>query len=110
MKAVHLKYLLKGYSPNNPQPKGRVLAISDLIVGIGEVSFQNPIEKLASSVPPGVVSGLRKALVNDNMGLICWRDKPVALSIVQARLVGLGHFSVGYILVGVVEGLFWRRA
>ncbi|KAL5649136.1 hypothetical protein ACJX0J_039945, partial [Zea mays] len=24
-------------------------------------------------------------------------DKPVALSIVQARLVGLAHFSVGYI-------------
>ncbi|KAK3019578.1 hypothetical protein RJ639_003645 [Escallonia herrerae] len=29
--------------------------------------------------------------------LICWREKPVALSIVQARLVGLAHFSVGYI-------------
>ncbi|KAJ8425419.1 hypothetical protein Cgig2_032219 [Carnegiea gigantea] len=26
-----------------------------------------------------------------------WRDKPVAVSIVQARLVGLAHFSVGYI-------------
>ena len=29
--------------------------------------------------------------------IIRWRDKPVALSIVQARLVGLAHFSVGYI-------------
>nr|YP_009472710.1 photosystem I P700 apoprotein A2 [Codium arenicola]ARO74338.1 photosystem I P700 apoprotein A2 [Codium arenicola] len=29
--------------------------------------------------------------------LIQWNDKPVALSIVQARLVGLIHFSVGYI-------------
>ncbi|KAL2934924.1 hypothetical protein RDABS01_018043 [Bienertia sinuspersici] len=29
--------------------------------------------------------------------LIRWRDKPVALSIVQARLFGLAHFSVGYI-------------
>lgn len=29
--------------------------------------------------------------------VIQWRDKPVALSIVQARLVGLVHFSVGYI-------------
>jgi photosystem I P700 chlorophyll a apoprotein A2 len=29
--------------------------------------------------------------------LIKWKDKPVALSIVQARLVGLSHFSVGYI-------------
>ena len=27
-----------------------------------------------------------------------WRDKPVALSIVQARLVGLAHFSAGYVL------------
>ncbi|TYH95932.1 hypothetical protein ES332_A12G141600v1 [Gossypium tomentosum] len=32
------------------------------------------------------------------MFLISWRgDKPVALSIVQARLVGLAQFSVGYI-------------
>lgn len=30
--------------------------------------------------------------------LIRWKDKPVALSIVQARLVGLVHFAVGYIL------------
>ena len=29
--------------------------------------------------------------------LVRWNDKPVALSIVQARLVGLAHFSVGYI-------------
>eukprot|EP00955_Chlamydomonas_euryale_P114543 366282-Chlamydomonas_euryale.AAC.17 len=29
--------------------------------------------------------------------LVYWKDKPVALSIVQARLVGLAHFSVGYI-------------
>jgi photosystem I P700 chlorophyll a apoprotein A2 len=29
--------------------------------------------------------------------LVRWRDKPVALSIMQARLVGLAHFSVGYI-------------
>ncbi|AFY99861.1 photosystem I core protein PsaB [Calothrix sp. PCC 6303] len=30
--------------------------------------------------------------------LIRWKDKPVALSIVQARLVGLAHFAVGYVL------------
>jgi photosystem I P700 chlorophyll a apoprotein A2 len=29
--------------------------------------------------------------------LVSWKDKPVALSIVQARLVGLAHFTVGYI-------------
>ena len=28
-----------------------------------------------------------------------WNDKPVALSIVQARLVGLTHFSVGFVLI-----------
>ena len=27
-----------------------------------------------------------------------WRDKPVALSIVQARLVGLSHFAIGFVL------------
>merc|ERR1712013_613929 len=26
-----------------------------------------------------------------------WRDKPIALSIVQARFVGLVHFAVGFI-------------
>jgi photosystem I P700 chlorophyll a apoprotein A2 len=29
--------------------------------------------------------------------VVYWKDKPVALSIVQARLVGLAHFSVGYV-------------
>ena len=28
---------------------------------------------------------------------IHWTDKPVALSIVQARLIGLAHFTIGYI-------------
>ena len=26
-----------------------------------------------------------------------WNDKPVALSIVQARLVGLSHFAIGFV-------------
>ena len=30
--------------------------------------------------------------------LVQWKDKPVALSILQARLVGLTHFTVGYVL------------
>ena len=30
--------------------------------------------------------------------LVRWKDKPVALSIVQARLVGLTHFAAGYVL------------
>ena len=32
---------------------------------------------------------------NPIANLVGWRDKPVALSIVQARLVGLTHFTVG---------------
>jgi len=30
--------------------------------------------------------------------LVGWRDKPVALSIVQARVVGLTHFTVGFFI------------
>jgi photosystem I P700 chlorophyll a apoprotein A2 len=30
--------------------------------------------------------------------LVRWKDKPVAMSIVQGRVVGLAHFTVGYIL------------
>ncbi|MBE9115660.1 photosystem I core protein PsaB [Lusitaniella coriacea LEGE 07157] len=29
--------------------------------------------------------------------LVRWKDKPVALSIVQARVVGLAHFAAGYV-------------
>ncbi|KAK8950537.1 hypothetical protein KSP40_PGU018417 [Platanthera guangdongensis] len=35
--------------------------------------------------------------------LIQWKDKPVALSIVQARLVGLAHFSAGPPLLTIVH-------
>jgi photosystem I P700 chlorophyll a apoprotein A2 len=44
--------------------------------------------------------------------LVRWKDKPVALSIVQARVVGLAHFTVGYIvtyaafLIGSTAGKF----
>ncbi|CAN6446828.1 unnamed protein product [Victoria cruziana] len=46
------------------------------------------------------------------VNLIRWRDKLVALSIVQVRLVGLTHFSVGYIftyaalLIASISGKF----
>ncbi|MFQ4140176.1 photosystem I core protein PsaB [Nodosilinea sp. PGN35] len=30
--------------------------------------------------------------------LVRWKDKPVAMSIIQGRVVGLAHFTVGYIL------------
>ena len=30
--------------------------------------------------------------------IVAWLNKPIALSIVQARLVGLAHFTVGYML------------
>ncbi|MBW4623643.1 MAG: photosystem I core protein PsaB [Cyanosarcina radialis HA8281-LM2] len=44
--------------------------------------------------------------------LVRWKDKPVALSIVQARLVGVTHFAVGFIftyaafLIGATAGKF----
>ena len=44
--------------------------------------------------------------------LVRWKDKPVALSIVQGRLVGLAHFTVGYVftyaafLIGATAGKF----
>ena len=38
------------------------------------------------------------SLTTCQANLVGWRDKPVALSIVQARVVGLAHFTIGYIL------------
>ena len=35
---------------------------------------------------------------SDLANLVSWKDKPVALSIVQARVVGLAHFTAGYII------------
>ena len=35
---------------------------------------------------------------HDRLPIVLWSEKPVALTIVQARFVGLIHFSVGYIL------------
>jgi photosystem I P700 chlorophyll a apoprotein A2 len=35
------------------------------------------------------------------VNLVRWKNKPMALSIVQVRLVGLAHFSVGYIFIYV---------
>ncbi|KAF1881680.1 hypothetical protein Lal_00032149 [Lupinus albus] len=42
--------------------------------------------------------------------LIRWRDKSMALSIVQARLVGLAHFSVDLPYVVLVRPLWCRLA
>ncbi len=44
--------------------------------------------------------------------LVRWKDKPVALSIIQGRLVGLAHFTIGYVftyaafLIGATAGKF----
>ncbi len=44
--------------------------------------------------------------------LVRWKDKPVAMSIVQGRLVGLAHFTIGYVftyaafLIGATAGKF----
>ena len=45
--------------------------------------------------------GVTKNAVWDWMflfGHLIWAEKPVALSIVQARFVGLAHFAIGYVL------------
>ena len=44
--------------------------------------------------------------------LVRWKDKPVAMSIIQGRLVGLAHFTIGYVftyaafLIGATAGKF----
>ncbi|WP_375503116.1 hypothetical protein, partial [uncultured Nostoc sp.] len=41
---------------------------------------------------------LKTLLFYAKLYLVRWKDKPVALSIVQGWLIGLAHFTVGYIL------------
>jgi photosystem I P700 chlorophyll a apoprotein A2 len=41
--------------------------------------------------------------------LIRWKDKPVVLSIVQARLVGLAHFTIGYHICTVCNRFHFRK-
>jgi photosystem I P700 chlorophyll a apoprotein A2 len=88
--------LINGYNPfgiNNLSVWAWIFLFGHLIYATGFIFliswrgyWQELIETLAWAHE-------RTPLAN----LIRWRDKPVALSIVQARLVGLTHFSVGYV-------------
>ena len=89
--------LINGYNPfgmNNLAVWSWVFLFAHLIWATGFmflISWRGYWQELIETL---VWAHERTPLAN----LVRWRDKPVALSIVQARLVGLVHFSVGYIL------------
>ncbi|MBU6186338.1 MAG: photosystem I core protein PsaB [Synechococcales bacterium] len=89
--------LINGYSPygtNNLSVYAWMFLLGHLIWATGFmflISWRGYWQELIETL---VWAHERTPLAN----LIRWKDKPVALSIVQARLVGLAHFSVGYIL------------
>ena len=89
--------LINGYNPfgmNNLAVWSWIFLFAHLVWAIGFMFliswrgyWQELIETLAWAHE-------RTPLAN----LVRWKDKPVALSIVQARLVGLAHFSAGFVL------------
>jgi photosystem I P700 chlorophyll a apoprotein A2 len=88
--------LINGYNPfgiNNLSVWAWIFLFGHLIYATGFIfliSWRGYWQELIETL---VWAHERTPLAN----IIRWRDKPVALSIVQARLVGLVHFSVGYI-------------
>ncbi|KAL0925504.1 hypothetical protein M5K25_003845 [Dendrobium thyrsiflorum] len=94
--AVHSSQLINGYNPfgmNSLSVRAWMFLFRHLVWATGFMFliswrgyWQELIETLAWAHE-------RTPLAN----LIRWKDKPVALSIVQARLVGLANFFVGYI-------------
>ncbi len=89
--------LINGYNPfgmNNLAVWSWIFLFAHLVWAIGFmflISWRGYWQELIETL---VWAHERTPLAN----LVRWRDKPVALSIVQARLVGLVHFAVGYIL------------
>ena len=89
--------LINGYNPfgmNNLSVWAWMFLFAHLVWAIGFmflISWRGYWQELIETL---VWAHERTPLAN----LIRWRDKPVALSIVQARLVGLVHFAVGFIL------------
>jgi photosystem I P700 chlorophyll a apoprotein A2 len=88
--------LINGYNPmgmNNLSVWAWIFLFAHLVWATGFmflISWRGYWQELIETL---VWAHERTPLAN----LIQWRDKPVALSIVQARLVGLVHFGVGYI-------------
>ena len=87
--------LINGYNPfgsNNLAVWSWMFLFGHLIWATGFmflISWRGYWQELIETI---VWAHQRTPLAN----LVGWRDKPVALSIVQARVVGLAHFTVGY--------------
>ena len=83
--------LINGYSPLGV---GWMVLFGHLIWATGFmflISWRGYWQELIESI---VWAHEQTPLAN----LIMWSDKPIALSIVQARFVGLAHFAIGYVL------------
>jgi photosystem I P700 chlorophyll a apoprotein A2 len=89
--------LINGYNPfgtNNLSVWAWMFLFGHLVWATGFmflISWRGYWQELIETI---VWAHQRTPLAN----LVGWRDKPVALSIVQARVVGLAHFAVGFIL------------
>ena len=89
--------LINGYNPagsNNLAVWAWMFLFGHLIWATGFmflISWRGYWQELIETI---VWAHQRTPLAN----LVGWRDKPVALSIVQARVVGLAHFTVGYFM------------
>ncbi len=89
--------LINGYTPygmNNLSVWAWMFLFGHLVWATGFmflISWRGYWQELIETV---VWAHERTPLAN----LVRWKDKPVALSIVQARLVGLAHFTIGYVL------------
>jgi photosystem I P700 chlorophyll a apoprotein A2 len=89
--------LINGYNPygvNNLSVWAWMFLLGHLVWATGFmflISWRGYWQELIETI---VWAHERTPLAN----LVRWKDKPVALSIVQARVVGLAHFTVGYIL------------
>ncbi|TGH18163.1 MAG: photosystem I chlorophyll a apoprotein A2, partial [Aphanocapsa feldmannii 277cI] len=87
--------LINGYNPfgaNNLAIWAWIFLAAHLCWAVGFmflISWRGYWQELIETI---VWAHQRTPLAN----LVGWRDKPVALSIVQARLVGLTHFTVGF--------------
>jgi photosystem I P700 chlorophyll a apoprotein A2 len=89
--------LINGYNPfgtNNLSVWAWMFLLGHLVWATGFmflISWRGYWQELIETI---VWAHERTPLAN----LIGWKDKPVALSIVQARVVGLAHFTVGYFI------------
>ncbi len=89
--------LINGYNPfgvNNLSIWAWIFLLAHLAWAVGFmflISWRGYWQELIETI---VWAHERTPLAN----MVGWRDKPVALSIVQARLVGLTHFTVGFFL------------